>query len=153
MSQFARAFLSFGFDFFTLKAEVMVLSITAVVGTLVSVLALVFGVYQYRRTVHMNIFRTYADKYNKIIPPEKYEQWQAAIHGKQDHWKDMEMQMVEYLNLIWEEFYLSKTGVIPRPLWKLWIPEIKNILSSEFAKNVMEKYHFHFPKDLTYPKK
>lgn len=131
----------------------MILTITAVAGTVISVLAFVFGVYQYRRTVHMNIFRTYADKYNKIIPPEKYEKWQDAINGNQDHWPEMEMQMVEYLNLIWEEFYLFKTRVIPKRLWHLWLPEIRKILTCRFAQNVMEKYHFHFPEDLTLSKK
>ena len=57
--------------------------------------------------------------------------------------------MIKYLNLIWEEFYLYDSGIMPRYLWRLWLPEIKSTLATEFAIETIDKYEFHFPDDLT----
>ena len=84
----------------------MFTTIVTVVATIITVLTFFVGVYQYRRSVHMNIFRTYADKYNSIITPEIYDKWQSAIHGDKKHWDELTPHMIQYLNLIWEEFFL-----------------------------------------------
>jgi len=65
--------------------------------------------------------------------------------------------MIQYLNLIWEEQFLVKWSkiplvkwrMIPRHLWLLWLPEIKIVFASEFAKKTIAKYDFHFPPDFT----
>ena len=62
----------------------MVATITAVIGTTIAVITFIVGVFQYRRTVHMNIFRTYADKYNSIVTADIYDKWQSALNGTQD---------------------------------------------------------------------
>lgn len=127
----------------------MFTTITTVIATLIAVSTFFVGVYQYRRSVHMNIFRTYADKYNSIVTPDIYDKWQSAIGGDQEHWNELNSQMVQYLNLIWEEFFLFKSRVIPGKLWRLWLPEIQKVLATDFAQKTMEKYHFHFPEDIT----
>ena len=124
-------------------------AITAVIGSVVAVGSLASGVWQYRRKVHLEIFRHYADAYNRIVTPDVYRQWQAAIEGTRDHWHELTPKMIDYLNLTWEEFFLSRTGVIPRRLWKLWQPEICLVLSSDFARVTMEANQFHFPPELT----
>ncbi len=127
----------------------MAATITAIIGTIISVVTFMVGVFQYRRTVHMNIFRTYADKYNSIVTAGIYDKWQSALNGAEDHWEELTPCMVQYLNVIWEEFFLFRSHVIPRYLWQLWLPEIKRVLSTDFAKQTMAKYDFHFPKDFT----
>ena len=122
---------------------------TTVVGSAVAVATFANAVWQYRRKVHLEIFRTYADRYNAILTPDVYEKWLAALQGERDHWTELQPTMIQYLNLIWEEFFLSRDGVIPRRLWRLWVPEIKRVLSSEFARTVLEDYEFHFPHELT----
>ena len=124
-------------------------TVTTVVGSAVAVATFANAVWQYRRKVHLEIFRTYADRYNAILTPSVYEKWLAALQGERDHWTELQPTMIQYLNLIWEEFFLSRDGVIPRRLWRLWVPEIKRVLSSEFARAVLEDYEFHFPHELT----
>lgn len=102
-------------------------------------------VWEYRRKLHLEIFRTYADKYNSILTPEIYGKWQAALKGDQQHWTELNFTMIKYLNLIWEEFYLSRERVIPRRLWRIWLPEIDRVLATEFAKTMMKANDFHFP--------
>jgi len=127
----------------------MLVTITAIVGTIISVATFVVGISQYRRSVHMNIFRTYADKYNSIVTPEIYDKWQDALRGTKDNWEELTPYMIQYLNLIWEEVFLYKSNVIPHRLWKIWLPEIQAILMSDFARAIIKKYDFHFPERLS----
>ncbi len=124
-------------------------TITTVIGSTVAVATLANGVRQYRRKVHLEIFHIYADRYNAIVTPEIYPMWQGALSGDQDHWSEMTPTMIKYLNLVWEEFYLSRDGVIPRRLWRLWSPEIHRVLASDFARNTMKAHDFHFSRELT----
>jgi len=61
--------------------------------------------------------------------------------------------MIAYLNLIWEEQFLAKERTIPRRLWRLWEPEIRKVLCSDFAMAVMQEYDFHFPDSITCDRK
>lgn len=124
-------------------------ALTALTGSIVGVATLANAVWQYRRKVHLEIFRIYADRYNAILTPDLYLKWQAALNGEQDCWSELTPTMIQYLNLIWEECFLSKTGVIPHRLWRLWLPEIRRVLSSDFAKTTIKTHRFHFPRDLT----
>lgn len=123
--------------------------ITTIVGSIVAVASLASAVLQYRRKVHLEIFREYSDRYNEIITPEILCAWQAALRGDQARWPELTQTMVKYLNLVWEEFYLSREGVIPRRLWRIWLPGIRHVLSSDFAIDTMKKYDFHFASELT----
>jgi hypothetical protein len=119
------------------------------VGALTAVATLANGVWQYRRKVHLEIFCAYSDWYNEIVTPDIYHKWQSALHGDRELWPELTATMVKYLNLVWEEFYLSRDGVIPRRLSRLWLPEIQGVIASDFAKSTMEAYDFHFPRELT----
>jgi hypothetical protein len=120
-----------------------------IVGSGVAVATFANAVWQYRRKVHLEIFRIYADRYNAILTPDIYEKWVAAVRGDHNHWTELNPTMLRYLNLIWEECFLSRDGMIPRRLWRLWRPEINRVLSSEFAQTVLRAYDFHFPRELT----
>jgi hypothetical protein len=124
-------------------------TITAIVGTAVAVVSLANGVWQYRRKVQLEIFRTYADKYNAILTPEMYEKWRAALNGEQQYWAELTPTMISYLNLIWEELFLKRDRVIDGRLWGLWLPGICHVLASDFAKVVQKSNGFHFPSDLS----
>jgi hypothetical protein len=91
----------------------------------------------------------YPDRYNAILTPDIYEKWVGAIKGNLDHWIELNSTMIRYLNLIWEEYYLSRDGLIPKRLLQLWLPEMDRVLSSEFAKSVAKAYDFHFQDELT----
>jgi hypothetical protein len=124
-------------------------ALTAILGTAIAIATLVNAVWQYRRKVHLEIFRTYADKYNAILPSDIYGKWVRAVRGEQGLWAELNPTLIQYLNLVWEEFYLSQDGAIPRRLWRIWLPEITHVLSSDFARNAATIYDFHFPVDLT----
>ena len=119
--------------------------ISAAVGCLVAAGTLVNAVWQYRRKVHLEVFRTYADKYNAILPAENYEKWVRAIGGERGLWSELNPTMIRYLNLVWEEAYLSRDHAIPGKLWQIWLPEIKQVLSSDFAQCAAKTCGFHFP--------
>jgi hypothetical protein len=123
-------------------------SITTIVGAAVGLATLANTAWQYRRKVQLEIFRTYADRYNAIIPPEIYAKWDAAIKGEQQYWTDLEPTMIKYLNLILEETFLLKEGVINRRLWRLWLPDICRVVSSDFANTVGKANTFDFLRDV-----
>src|SRR5205085_9511208 len=127
---------------------VIITNLVAILGVAVGATSIGIAVYQYRRTVHRDIFRVYADKYNSILRPEIYPAWQKALAGDQTHWERLTPVMIAYLNLIWEECYLFDDSVIPTRLWQLWRPEIQKVLCSDFAKQIMNACDFHFPEDL-----
>ena len=63
-------------------------------------IAFIFGVFQYYKTIQLQNFRFYADKYNSILPPEKYEIWvQAVEYEDRSKWDELTPQMIAYLNL------------------------------------------------------
>lgn len=123
--------------------------VTTIVGSMIAVASFASAAWQYRRKIHLEIFRTYADRYNAILTPDIYEKWLAALKGEQSHWTELEPTMIKYLNLVWEEFFLYRDGAIPRRLWRLWLPEVRRVLSSEFGSAVLQAYDFHFPIELT----
>jgi hypothetical protein len=127
----------------TLSDEIAAIS-AAVAATSIAV-----GVWQYRRTVHRDIFRVYADKYNSILKPEAYQDWQDALKGDKGKWTAFKPTMIAYLNLIWEECFLAVDGTIPGRLWRLWLPEIKTVLCTEFAQEIIQQCEFHFPDELS----
>jgi hypothetical protein len=120
-------------------------SLATIIGSFVAVATLVNGFWQYRRKIHLEIFRAYADRYNAILTPDIYEKWIRAIEGRHEDWEELRPTMIRYLNLVWEEFYLAKGGLIPARLWQLWLPEISRVLSSEYARSIAKTHEFHFP--------
>ena len=60
-------------------------TITTILGTIIAVATFWYGYWQYKRSVNIEIFRTYADKYNEIIIAEKYDKWEAALSGEKDY--------------------------------------------------------------------
>ena len=124
-------------------------NLVAVLGVAIAATSIAIAVYQYRRTVHRDIFRVYADKYDSILQPEIYPLWQEALAGDDKHWERLTPVMIAYLNLIWEECYLVSDGVIPQKLWELWRPELQKVLCSDFARQIIKNCDFHFPEDLT----
>ena len=123
--------------------------VSSIIGTTIGLATLATGVWQYRRKIHLEIFRTYADRYNAILPPEFYSVWHEALQGRRERWAEATPIMIKYLNLVWEEYFLSQQRLIPRRLWRLWSPEIDVVLSTEFARETMKVYNFQFPRDLT----
>jgi len=120
----------------------------AAVSAAVAAAAVAVSAWQYRRTVHRETFRVYADKYNSILKPEIYREWLEALNGDQAKWDRMRPTMIAYLNLVWEEQFLASDRTIPRHLWKLWRPEIRTVLCTEFARQVSKECQFHFPENL-----
>jgi hypothetical protein len=125
-----------------------VTTVTTIVGSTIAVASFANAVWQYRRKIHLEVFRTYTDRYNAVLTPDIYDKWKAALEGNQQHWRELTPIMIRYLNLIWEEFFLSQDKVIHRRLWQLWLPGISRVLSSEFARTVQKAYEFHFPADV-----
>ena len=56
--------------------------------------------------------------------------------------------MTAYLNLIWEEAYLAENGIISKTLWKIWQQEVVEVINTDFAKHIINKYKYHFPPNL-----
>lgn len=129
-----------------------VTAFATIAGSMAAVATLANAVWQYQRKTHLEIFRIYADKYNEILKPDIYKKWVRAVSGERELWEELNPTLIRYLNLVWEEAYLSKSRAIPRRLWKIWLPEITHVLSSEFVRNAATTYDFHFPVELIGPK-
>ena len=118
-----------------------VVAVLGVVGTFASVFV---AAWEFRRKTHLEIFCAYTKKYNEIIRPEIYADWQAALEGDQKYWEKLKPVMIQYLNLIWEEAYLREAGIVPDRIWSIWEKEIKPVLKAEFTKRVLKEYKFHY---------
>ena len=126
----------------------MLTTLITVITTMIAVGGFLAGIYQYRRTVQLNTFRLYADKYNSIITPAILDKWTKALGGEDENWAELTPTMIAYLNLIWEEYYLSRNGIISKSLWRIWRPTVNRIINTGFARQVMTRYHYYFPPDL-----
>lgn len=114
--------------------------IIKVVGIGVSVTTLVFAYLQYRTKIQLEIFDKYTNRYNQIVTSEMVDCWRNVINGKGTDAENasMKLTMIKYLNLVWEEYYLYDSGLIPKKLWKIWEPEIKQIFELDFTKQVIK---------------
>jgi hypothetical protein len=126
----------------------MLTTLTTIITSMVAVVGFLFGVYQYRRNLQLSAFRVYADKYNSILTPDIYAKWSNALRGDKENWKELAPTMIAYLNLVWEEMYLVQNGVISKVLWRIWEPEIREIINTDFARHVIKQYQYHLPRDL-----
>jgi hypothetical protein len=124
-----------------------VATIVAIIGVAGTFAGLAKGLWEFRRKTDLEIFRVYTEKYNNIIKPENYRKWQSALDSNSvENLKDEEMEivMIKFLNLAWEEVYLHKTGVLRCNIWKVWYPELKLVLHKKFAKEMMKRHRFEF---------
>jgi hypothetical protein len=126
----------------------MLITSTTIISSIVGVVEFLFAVYQYRRNVQLSTFRLYADKYNSILTPDIYDKWSKALCGDKENWKELTPTMIAYLNLVWEEVYLVRNGIISRVLWRIWKQELRTTINADFAKHIIKQYHYHFPLDL-----
>lgn len=117
---------------------------------IISALAVIGGVWMtywtYINNKRLEIFQEYIDKYNAIITPQDLKWWIMALQGEsipEDKVDQYEVKMIEYLNLVWEEYHLMSRKLISKKLWQAWEPNIKQVLSSEFAQEVIKKYDFY----------
>lgn len=119
-----------------------IIATLAVAGTF---FGLAKGLWEFRRKTDLEMFRAYTEKYNKIIIPEIHDKWNKACksHDPED-WKGLDHVAIAFLNLVWEEIYLHKTGVIRRNIWQIWLPEIKTVLQTKFAAKMMHRHEFEF---------
>lgn len=107
-----------------------------------------WGVWQYYHSQSLDVFHRYCDRYNKIVTPEVMEDWCNALQdwppNDAEKRKQLELTMLAYLNLVWEEFYLRQKRMIPVKLWDAWRSGIDETIQSDFAKSVLKKYREHF---------
>lgn len=116
-----------------------------IAGIVLSVATLFSTYRQYKSKIQIEIFEKYTKRYNEIITPENMANWNFAINGDKTLWEHMTPEMIKYLNLVWEEYYLSQSGIIPEDLWSIWRPEINRVLKSDFAKAIIRQYGFQLP--------
>lgn len=73
--------------------------------------------------------------------------WSKALCGGKENLKELTPTMIAYLNLILE-VYLVQHRVISKVLWRIWEPELRTTINTDFAKHIIEQYHYHFPHEL-----
>jgi hypothetical protein len=95
----------------------------------------------------LELFQSYVEKYKEIVPSHELKWWLSALKGDslpQEKMEECEIKMVDYLNLVWEEYHLLNQKLISKKLWNVWKPNIIEVVETEFAKKVMKKYDFEF---------
>jgi hypothetical protein len=121
--------------------------IAAILGGIAAIAGLVFGLWEFRRKTDLEMFRAHTEKYNKIITPEIHDKWNKACNSKNPkEWEGLDHIAIAFLNLVWEEIYLHKIGVLRNKIWKIWFKEINAVCTKPFAEEMMDKYHFQFLK-------
>ena len=103
--------------------------------------------YTYINGKRLEIFQSYIEKHNKIVPSHDLKWWLSALKGEalpSEKIEEFEIKMVEYLNLVWEEYHLVSQKLISKKLWKVWKPNIIEVIETKFAREVMKKYDFEF---------
>lgn len=111
-------------------------------GALIVAGSAVSGYCQYLKSKQLEVFNSYTKRYNEIINSSNLAHWHSALKGDESHYVKMEPCMVQYLNLVWEEWYLRKNNLISKKLWRIWEPEIRKNLETDFARRVITKYDF-----------
>src|SRR5438552_331206 len=56
-------------DYRHYRRMMSITNLVAILGVAIAATSIAIAVYQYRRTVHRDIFRVYADKYDSILQP------------------------------------------------------------------------------------
>ena len=122
--------------------------IAAILGGIAAIAGLAFGLWEFRRKTDLEMFRAYTEKYNKIITPEIHDKWNKACNSENPkEWEGLDHIAIAFLNLVWEEIYLHKTGVLRNKIWKIWFKEINEVCTKPFAEEMMAKHRFKFLKD------
>ena len=118
-----------------------------ILGGIAAVAGFCFGLWEFRRKTDLKLFRTYTEKYNQIITPEMHDRWNRACNSNDPKdWKDLDHVAIAFFNLVWEEIYLHRAGLLRDNIWKIWKPEIESVLQTDFAEVMMEKHQFTFLK-------
>lgn len=120
-------------------------SIAVVITPLVAVLTFIWAYRKHRNDVELKIFHTYTEKYNSIVKPEKYDEWQKALKSStEEDWRNQTTTMIKYLNLVWEEKHLVDNNILAKKLWNIWLKGIQEVIATDFAKSVIKTYDTQF---------
>jgi len=115
----------------------------AILGGLAGIGGLIAGIWEFRRRTDLEIFRTYSEKYNKIITPDIHDKWNRACESSDPKdWEGLDEIAIAYLNLVWEETYLNQTGTLQGKIWEIWLKEINEVCKTPFAKKMMKDHRF-----------
>lgn len=122
-------------------------SLFNIVGMAAGLVGIWMTYWNYVSSKRLEIFQVYTEKFNAIITPEDTQWWSMAMRDEpipaalQNH---AEHKMLQYLNLVWEEFYLHSERLISRKLWQLWLPNVVFVLNTEFCQQVFTQHEQEF---------
>ena len=118
---------------------------------LVTVIALIFTVWQFRKQLKLTFFADYTKRYQEImlnLPESIYQDNFSYNNLDEKERKDFKRYMRIYFNLCSEEYHLHHVGDLDKKVWKEWKEGIKY----SFSKPAFQEGWKKFGKDKEYYK-
>lgn len=122
-------------------------SLIAFLGLAGTLIGVWLSYWTYLNGKRLEIFQIYVQKFNAIITPDDLHWWSKAMNNEAlpaENMATYEVKMLCYLNLMWEEFFLYREGMISKRLWKLWQPNICFALKTDLCRQVFDQYEHSF---------
>ncbi len=120
----------------TLSLDTFV-SIATILSVLLGGASLVYAINIYKRQMEAQLLQTYTTRHDDVM---------QALHRRPNgvHFNvfeepppesaDLTLEVLRYLNLCSEEFYLNERGYLSRGVWDIWRSEIQDKLASRLIK-------------------
>ena len=132
----------------------MDLGLAVQLGTILSLLmtvgALLFAIWSFRRQMNCNIFLTYTRRYEEIIgsfPAAALESRLKLGEALPQPSEALSVCILKYLNLCSEEFALYQKGYLAKDIWKMWEAELVRTLRSPLLQREWKRLRAEFKAD------
>lgn len=102
------------------------------VSSTIAIVALIVGLYQYRRSQDANLFVEFCKRYDDVFQQLS----RAQTTPKNDH--DQRLAAERYLNLCSEEAWLWQYGYIRAGFWDIWRREMASHMRESFVSDHWE---------------
>lgn len=112
----------------------LAVDIAQVVSALVALAGLLYTARVFRRQMNIQLFLAFTDRYVKTLDsfsPEAREARLKLDAKLPPPSPKLSKQILQYLTVCGEEYYLYRNGYLSKVLWKLWEPKIIGSLKSQ----------------------
>ena len=112
--------------------------IATMVAVFVAAATIFFSTQMSRRQMNVQVFTTYADRYESIMndfPDNAFRARFNSAHELPPASEQLTLCVLRYLNMSSEEYYLWNSKYIDNKIWQIWEHEIQSVLASPLFKS------------------
>lgn len=122
----------------------VIVDVASIAAAIVVICSFIFSAYKFNKSLNAQVFTNYTKRYDQIMEqlPDNFRV--NSETGIDNISEEDRKNMVRYLNLCSEEYFLKENGYLDEEIWETWEGEFKRYLNNtplgDEWKNIREEF-------------